>query len=174
MNLTEALLAEHSRANCDRIVKWIGKSQERFDELFELFSNGGYRIVQVAAWPLSYAVIAHPELIAKKFPKLLKNLERPDVHNAVKRNTIRLLQDIEIPKLFHGRVMNHCFTFIADSNEKAAVKAFALTVLENLAQQYPDIRQELITTIESRLQFETPAFRSRAKKIMKRYQDQRK
>jgi hypothetical protein len=169
MNLPQVLLAEHSRANCDRIVKWIGNSQERFDQLFHLFSTGEYRIVQMAAWTLSYAVIAHPNLIAKKFPALLKNLERPDAHPAVKRNTIRLLQEVEIPKRFHGRIMNLCFNYIISPAEKIAVKAFSLTVLERLAKEYPEIRQELITTIQDRMPFETPAFRSRGKKILQRY-----
>ncbi len=167
MNLREQLLKEHSKANCLKVVKWVGDSPERFAELFKLFLNDEYRVVQLAAWPVSYVVEAHPALIRKHLPALLKYLEKPGTHPAVRRNSIRLLQHIDIPEKYHGVVMNHCFDYISDPKEKAAVKAFSLTVLENLSKQYPEIKPELKAIIEDRWDNETAAFRSRAKKIMK-------
>jgi hypothetical protein len=168
MKLRDQILKEHSKANCDIIVKWVGDSQQRFDELFDLFLNDEYRVVQRAGWPLSYAVSAHPEFIQKHFARLLKNLQKPGLHNAVRRNTIRLLQDVKIPKRFQGQVMDLCFEYIHSPTEMVAVKAFALTVLENLSKQYPEIKPELKTIIEDRWDYETAAFRSRAKKILKK------
>lgn len=168
MKLREQILKEHSKANCDLVVKWIGDSQQRFDELFDLFLNDEYRVVQRAGWPLSNAVIAHPKLIKKHFSKLLKNLQKPKIHDAVKRNTIRLLQNIPVPVRFQGQVMDICFEYINSPTEAVAVKAFALTVLENLSKQYPEIQRELKTIIEDRWDYESAAFRSRAKKILKK------
>ncbi len=73
MNLREQLLKEHSKANCERIVKWVGNDQLRFDELFRLFLTDDPIMAQRAAWPLSYYVIHHPELIKKHFARLIKN-----------------------------------------------------------------------------------------------------
>ena len=168
MKLRDQILKEHSKANCNAIVKWIGFSQQRFDQLFDLFLNDEYRVVQRAAWPLSYSVIANPEFIQKHFSKLLRNLQKPNLHNSVKRNTIRLLQDISIPVRFHGRVMNICFEYIISPGEAVAVKAFALNVLNNLSKQYPEIKAELKTIIEDRWDYESAAFHSRAKKIFKK------
>ena len=166
MNLRETILEEHSKAQTNKIIKWIGSNQKRFDELFKLFLNDEYRVVQRAAWPLSYCVINHPELIKKHFTKLIKNLRKPGLHDSVKRNTVRLLQHIPIPGKLHGEVMDICFNYISDPKEKVAIKAFSLTTLENLCQQYPEIRQELKAIIEDRWDYETAAFRSRAKKIL--------
>jgi hypothetical protein len=168
MNLREQLLKEHSRANCDTIVDWIGNQQERFDELFQLFMCNEYRLVQHAAWPLSYAVINHPQLIKKHFSKLISNLSKPGIHAAVKRNTMRLLQDIDIPERYHGKIMDACFNYIAVATEPVAVKAFSLTVLEKLSCQYPDIIPEIKLLIEENYDRETPAFRVRAKKFLKK------
>jgi hypothetical protein len=168
MKLKEQILKEHTKANCDTIVKWTGASQERFDQLFELFLSNEYRVAQRAAWPLSYVVTSHPQLINKHFTKLLKNLSRPGIHNAVKRNSIRLMQHIELPQRYHGQIMNLCFEYIASPSEMIAIKAFALTVLENLSKYYPDIRPELKTIIVDRWHSESPAFQSRAKKILER------
>lgn len=167
VKLRETILKEQSKANCTKIVNWIGDSQPRFDELFHLFLTDEYRVVQRTAWPLSYCVINHPELIQKYFSKLIKNLRKPKLHDAVKRNTIRLLQHITIPERLHGEVMNLCFGYIASNVEPVAVKAFSLTVLQNLSKQYPEIRNELKLVIEERWDHESAAFRSRAKKILK-------
>lgn len=168
MNLREELLKEHSKANCMRIVDWVGGSTERFAILVDLFINEEYRVVQMAAWPMSYVLERHPELAEKHLPALLKNLDNPEIISAVKRNTIRALQNVPIPEEYHGIVMNHCFNYISDPSEKAAVKAFSLTVLENLSKIYPDIKGELKLIIEECLPDESPAFVSRTKKILAR------
>lgn len=168
MNLEKTLLAAHSRATTNLIVQWIGHDQQRFDELFNLFITGEYRVVQRAAWPLSYAVEQHPSLIRKHFTRLLKKLEQPGIPDAVKRNTMRLLQSLTIPRQYQGTIMNKCFDFITDPREKPAIKAFSLTVLDNLSAQYPEIKNELRLIIESQWDNESPAFRSRAAKILRK------
>ncbi|MBC7946706.1 MAG: hypothetical protein H7Y42_02420 [Chitinophagaceae bacterium] len=166
MDLRDTILEEHSKAQTARIVKWIGNNQSRFDELFKIFLNDEYRVVQRAAWPLSECVVDHPALINKHFTKLLQNLRKPGHHDAVKRNTVRLLQFVTIPKKFHGDLMDLCFTYIADPKEKVGVKAFALTVLGNLCDAYPEIRNEIKLLIEDRWEHETAAFRVRARQFM--------
>lgn len=165
-NLREEILKEHSKAQCTNIVNWVGSSQQRFDELFGLFLNDEYRVVQRAAWPVSYAVIAHPEFITKHWSSLIKNLRKPNLHNAVKRNSVRLLQDIDIPKKW-GQIMDICFKYVESPTEAVAVKAFSLTVLSNLAKLYPEILPELKLLIEDQLPHQTAAFRSRAKALIK-------
>lgn len=78
-----------------------------------------------------------------------------------------MLQEITVPQRFHGDVMNLCFDYISSPDEAVAIKAFSLTILQNLSKQYPDIKQELKTIIENRWDFETAAFHLRARKILK-------
>ena len=33
MNLREEILKEHSKAQCTKIVNWVGTNQQRFDEV---------------------------------------------------------------------------------------------------------------------------------------------
>ncbi|HEX2629507.1 MAG TPA: hypothetical protein VHM26_10850 [Chitinophagaceae bacterium] len=167
MDLKELLLAKHSKAHTTKIAKWIGTDQKRFDQLVKFLMDGEEPLPQRAGWVLFYCAIPHPQLIQKHIGKLLKNLQRPNIHDAVKRNTIRILQDLPVPEKFQGDAMNICFDYITDPKEKPAIKAFSLTVLQNLAQQYPEIKNELKTVIESQWENESAAFRSRAKKILK-------
>ena len=167
MNLREAILAGHSKTNCEKIVKWIGNNQQRFDELVKIFLNDEYIVVQRAGWPLSELAIKYPSHIQPHLGTILTYVNKPGLHTAVKRNTVRLLQKIIIPKKYHGKVMTICFDYLLCPDEEIAVKAFSLTVLHNLSKSYPEIKQELKTIIEDRWEFETAAFHSRAKKILK-------
>jgi hypothetical protein len=167
MNIRTALLKEHSKKQCAAIVKWIGSDQKRFDELFDLFLNDEYRVVQRAGWPLSYCVEDHPEFIQKHYRKLLKNLNKKGIHEAVKRNTVRLLQYVDIPEKFHGEVMDVCFRYISSPTEAVAVKAFSLVVLHKLSKEYPEILNEMKIIIEERIDFETAAFKTHARRILK-------
>jgi len=82
-------------------------------------------------------------------------------------NTVRLLQDVTIPKRYHGRVMSACFDFVQAPETPIAVKAFSLSILGKLSTDYPEIRGELQLIIDDQWEHATPAFRSRAKKILK-------
>jgi hypothetical protein len=166
MDLRKAILTKYSKAHIQKIVKWVGHSQDRFDELFQLFLSDDFVIAQRAGYPLSYCVESFPDLMRKHLGKLLKYSQKKGRHNAVKRNTVRILQFIEIPKRYHGTIMTICFEFIEDPEQEVAVKAFSLAVLEKMLPLYPDIFNELKLIIEERWQHETAAFHSRARKIL--------
>src|SRR5579871_272005 len=164
MDILKALSREHSKIQTDRIVAYVGADKGRFAGLIGLFFKGEYRITQRAAWPLSYCVRAHPELIGPYFKPLLDKLKQKDIPVAVTRNTVRLLQDVAIPKRYQGRVMNTCFEFLQSPETPIAVKAFSLTILSTLSKDYPDITCELRLLIEEQWEYMTPAIRSRSKK----------
>lgn len=167
MNLREEILKEHSRAQRIKIVEWIGGSPQRFDELFRLFVGKEPTVVQRASWPLSYIVQNHPEWMDNKFKELISKLQEPNLHDAVKRNGVRLLQYVDIPVKYQGDIMNICFGYVESPQEAVAIKAFSLTVLGNLAKQYPDIIPEIKLLIQEQLPHQTAAFASRAKKLLK-------
>jgi len=159
-------MQEHTKENCEKIVDWVGVDPKRFNELFDLFLNDEYRITQRAAWPMSYCVIAHPELIKNNFEKLIANLNKSGIHDSIKRNTVRLLQSVDIPKKYEGAVMDICFNYVASPKEAVAIKAFSLTILGNFAKKYPEIIPEIKLLIEDQLPHQTAAFKSRAKKLL--------
>lgn len=166
MDLGSALLKEHSKKQRDAIVSYIGDDPVKFGALIKLFFKGEYRITQRAAWPMSSCVQKHPELIVPYFAPLIRNLEKEGLHDAVVRNTLRLLQDVEIPKRHHGKLMSICFDYIQSPETAVAIKAFAITILHHLSSHYPDILPELKLIAADRMDNETAAFRQRAKKFL--------
>ncbi|MEO6843985.1 MAG: hypothetical protein ABI184_02365 [Ginsengibacter sp.] len=170
MDLRNQILKEHTKENCKKIVDWVGNDLKRFNELFHLFLNDEYRVTQRAAWPMSYCVVAHPDLMKTNFEKLIGNLNKPNLHNAIKRNTVRLLQSIEMPEKYEGAVMDICFKYVASPTEAVAVKAFALTILGNLSRKYPEIIPEIKMLIEDQLPYQTAGFKGRVKKLLQEHQ----
>ncbi len=168
MNLHEEILEENSRKQCDRIVAWVADDQQKFDELFTIFIQGSdSTLVQRSVWPISYCVEVQPHFIKKHFAALVKKLQQPNVQEPVKRNIVRMLQEVDIPEGYKGGIMDYCFATIQSVTEKAAIKAFALNVPGRLAKEYPEIIPEVKLIIEDRWPVETAAFKSSAKRFLK-------
>jgi len=165
--LREAILKEHSKAQCDVIVAWVGNNQKRFDKLLQLLLIDPDPVVrQRAGWPLGYCVERRPGFMHQRLGPLLANLERPGLHDAVRRNTVNILQAIDIPELYQGIVMDTCFSMVSSMEEKVAVKASAISVLANLAKEYPEIIPELQLVIATTLPHQTAGFKSRARLVL--------
>lgn len=167
MNIREEILKEHSKEQALKIATYACASQKNFKELMKCFMSDEYRLAQRAAWSVSWAARKQPEMIRPYIKDLVSQMQRTDIHPAVVRNSVRVLEQIEIPEKFHGEVMNTCFGFVEDPSTPIAIKAFSLTTLFNLSHQYPEIRQELKLIIEERWETETAAFRARGKRILK-------
>jgi hypothetical protein len=166
MNIQHEILLEHSKEQAIKIAVYACSSKKCFRELMHCFMSQDYRVAQRAAWSVSWAAKKAPEMIQPFIKDLVAQLQRKDVHDAVIRNSVRVLEMIEIPKKFHGEVMNACFQFIESPATPVAIKAFSLTTLHKLCKQYPEILPELKLIITERWDTETAAFKSRGKKIL--------
>jgi len=167
MDFRNSLQKEHSKAQTIKIADYVGFNKAHFKKLVEVYLAGPYRITQRAAWPLSLCIERHPELILPHLTQILNHAARPNVHDAVKRNTVRLLQFIEIPPRYFGKVADLCFGFLKDRKEAIAIRVFSMTVLNNLSAKEPDLRKELVFLIEDELPCASPAFRARARRTLK-------
>ncbi|MEP6464786.1 MAG: hypothetical protein ABJB05_00710 [Parafilimonas sp.] len=169
MNIREELLKEknHSKTHALKISVFACSSPKYFKELMNCFLSTDYRLAQRAAWSVSWATKNNTDLIYPYIKNLIEQLPRKDVHNAVKRNSVRILQQIKIPENLHGELMNNCFNFIETPSTPIAIKAFSLTILFNLSNFYPEIKNELKLFIEEKWNNETAAFKSHGKKILK-------
>lgn len=168
MNIREELLKEqiHFKKHAIAITEFAASSDKNFKDLIDCFLSKDKRLAQRAAWSVSWAAEKYPEMVQPYIGVLVDQLKRKDVHNAVIRNSLRILEDVIIPEKFHGEVMDACFQFLQNRETAIAIKAFALTVLFNLSKIYPDIKNELRIIIEENMEYETAAYRSRGKKIL--------
>jgi len=168
MDLKKRLDLGQSKTQTNEIVDYVNGIPNRFKELVEVYLNGPYRTTQRAAWPLSNCVEKWPYLIDPHLKKLLDYREKPGVHNAVKRNTMRLLQFIDIPKRYHGRVADLCFEYLQNPKIAVAIRVFSITVLTKVIEDHPDMKKELKLILEDQLPYGTAAFKNRGIKVLKK------
>lgn len=166
MDIRQALLEEHSKRQTMAIVNYIGDDTDRFAGLMKVFFAGEYRTTQRAAWTLNYCAARNPALVYPYLDRLVDLLANKDVHNAVRRNIVRLLQFIEIPERLRGKVYSLCLDLVDDTTEPVAVRVFAMTVAANIAKGEPDLLGELKLIVEKHLPHTTAGFRARARRVL--------
>ncbi len=165
MDIKATLLKEHSKHNTLRVVAYIGNDKVRFKELIDVFMGDNMRATQGAAWALSFCCDHNSDLLSPYVEELILNLKN-DIPVAVKRNTVRILQLIEIPASFFGETVDICFKLLNSKEEPIAVKVFSMTVLFNIVKKVPELKEELKISIEDQLPYGSAGFKARGKKIL--------
>lgn len=164
MNLRETILEKHTKEQMLRVVNYVGDDKKKFHELMQLFFHDEYRVTQRAAWAVSHCIQKNPTFAQKYLPLMLDNL-RNTVHDSVVRNTMRILEIVEIPKKLHAQTMDICFELISKNSTPIAAKAFSIGVMQKLAKIYPELKNELKSLVDLQLPNASPAIISRAKRI---------
>lgn len=167
MDLEKQLLAEHSRPNTDRIVRWIGADASRLAQLMNVFLGNDALLTQRSAWVVGVLADVHPVLLEPWIAKMLRKTREPGVHDAVRRNVVRALQFVEIPGRLLGNVATVCFGELSSGASPMAVKASAMTVLARVVEREPDLAREVRLIIEQQLPYGAPSFHARARRILK-------
>jgi hypothetical protein len=167
MDIRKQLLIEHSKSNTELVTQYIGNHQERFDILMNLFLNDEYLVAQRAAWVVGDVSRKYPKLVNQHLEKMVLNLRKENLHDAIKRNTVRVLQEIEIPEKLWGDAADVCFNLLSSKNEPVAVKCFSMTVLLNIVKNVPELKEELKIIIEDQMPYSTAGFKSRGHKTLK-------
>lgn len=165
-SLRDEILKEHSKVHTVYLANKIGANQEDFDELIALFLKDEYRVTQRAAWIVRHCIEAYPWLIEKHLESIILNLQK-DIHDAVKRNTVFILHQMEIPEDLMGVTAEICFAFLNSGKEPVAIKAHSMSVLFNIVKKFPELKDELQMSIEEQLPFGSVGFKNRGSKILK-------
>ena len=165
MDIREALLEVHSKAQAEKIAAYVGEDEKRFAELMKHLLGPVYRLSQRAAWPVSYCIERHPGLVKPYFNVLIKQLERDDTHAAVRRNVARLFQFVDVPARYHGRLFDACYNLLDDPDQPVAVRVFSMTVAAKLAKDSRELLGELELVAAKHPSLLTPGMRSRMRRV---------
>ncbi len=167
MNIIEEISREHSKNMAIKVSSFIGDNEDLFRQLMQLVLGTEKILSQRGAYVLSYCCDRNPELVSPYISELIKKIQTPDTHVAVKRCALRSFEKLQIPEKYAGELIDICFQYLESEKETLAVKVFAMTVIYNLSSKYPEIRNELRILIEDQLPYSSPGFQSRGKKILK-------
>lgn len=88
-------------------------------------------------------------------------------HDAVKRNLLRFLKDLDIEEDYLGQIAETCFTFLRSVDEPAAIRVFAMKTLANICRKYPELSHELLIMVEDMMPHGQPSIRASGKHVIK-------
>ncbi len=157
--LSNLVGGRHSKAQVLKIVKYIGNDQNRFDELLKITLGNDPLLAQYASWSLGYCVESKPEFATKHLKRIINQLSKA-AHPAINRNIAKLLTFVDIPEKFESIVTDNCFRIINSFDEPIANRAYAAYVIEKLCWKYPDLYQELISSLKAHSEVASPGMRS--------------
>lgn len=166
MHFLEILEGKQSKAKVLKAVFYIGDSPDKFSEFMDAFILSEGRECQKMSWVIGTIVDTQPDLIALHATSLLEKLKTP-CHAAVKRNVLRAIDRITIDESQMGLAADIAFKVLEDIRETIAVRVFAMSILHRICMLQPELAPELISILEFQMPYESPGFKSRAKKIIK-------
>lgn len=166
--LTGLLNREMSRRNTDQIADLIGSQETLFDPLFELFLLNLEPVSRRAAWVVDVVTEQKPEWLEGKIDRLAKALESFH-HDGLKRHALHILARSPLPSPdLSGRLVSLCFDWLLAQEEAVSTKIYSMEIIARYVELEPDLRQELIDSIQWRMEEERAGFRSYAKKLLTR------
>ena len=167
MDIRAELLREHSKVQTLRICEYIGQDVKRYGLLMDLFFSNEHLVSQRAAWVMRIVARRHSFLFAPYIEKATAHLHQPQLHDAVIRNILRLFSEIPLPESVQGELVDICLSNIQHAKQPGAIKAFSITVLQQLCHLYPELAAEVSPLLKERMAYETPAFKVRAIRFLK-------
>ena len=158
---------DQSKENRDAIIDFVGDDTGRLGHLMEMFLDTDlhWRYNQRAAWPIGVLGRKKPYLINPYLSRMV-NLLGPGNHDAVNRNILRILEDLDVHEDLEGIVFDKCYNFLNDPDYSIAIRAFSMTVLFNIASKYPETLPELYESIQLHLPYGSTGFKNRGNKIL--------
>jgi len=136
-----------------------------FNYFIEIFFRGEGLPKDIAAWVLTHCSDLDPQFVSKYHSQMILHL-KTDNNNPTKRAILRALQDATIDPKNYSTLIDLCFGYLLSQKEEVAIKVFAMTVLYNISNDIPDIKNELRIVIEDLVPIGTAGIKSRGGKIL--------
>lgn len=162
-NLKSLLLEEHSKEQVHRIIAEIKDNPDLVSDLWDCYAGSDRLLAQRSSWVMQHYYRAHPSELLPYFNEILEVIQNP-LHDAQVRCALSVLQNVEIPERYAGRIYDISISQLANPSAPAALRVFGMQVATNIAQLYPELAEEIIQTYQLQ---EAPSagLRSRWKKI---------
>ena len=137
------------RAVADLAVKAIEEKPEEFRNVLDLCFLEQYPLSMRAARVVQLYCEKYPDSI---YPYLEETVDKVLISriDGVKRNFLKIYDEfIDINRLREpGPLLNACFDWLQDPNEKPGTRIHAMNVIYNLSAHEPDLLRELSALLE--------------------------
>lgn len=161
------LLSDSSRKTIDIAVAFISDNPQRFEKVLDFAMQDEDQYAMRAARVINLVALKYPSLIQPHLSKLIINLDKFR-NNGLRRGVLKTIseQPFGYDEDVLGKLVDVCFTWFNDPGEEIAVKVYALDVLYRTSTFFPEIKPELISSIENELPRASKGVHSRGLKML--------
>lgn len=165
----EDLLFDSSINTANRAVEIVGKDPERFKTVLDFGLQDKPQFAMRAMRVVNMVADNKPELME---PFLTEVVGRVHEYKTIglKRGLAKILseQNYSYDEDTAGRLVHTCFEWLNDPAEAIALKIYSMTILYKISNTYPEIKHELISSIENEIPKNSAAIKGRGRRILKR------
>jgi 8-oxo-dGTP diphosphatase len=134
-------------------AEWLAESViengEILRKLLEFSFSKDKKLAFRASWTLSKVFDKYPELMGSDIQRMIGSLESLD-NESVQRSFLRMISMSDLNSLSqkqHGILVDHCFKMLKSGFSAIAIKAYSMEIIYKLALIYPELANELSSTI---------------------------
>lgn len=168
------ILSDSYKLTIIKAAKYIYDNPNQLEPAVELALSNDKRYSTRALRSLYILAEDNPDFILPYIPLFIKHLEQTS-NESIIFNILHILTLYKF-SVFGGyqtRLVDSCIWWIESKVIRIAIKVYALQLLYNFSQVYPDFRQELYSIIISQTESDSPAMQSKIihlqKKLEKTY-----
>ncbi len=158
-------------------AEWVATSAIEnpaiFVKLYEYSFSSDKHLSFRASWTLSKVCDRYPEMIYPYLVQIVDSLSGID-NESVLRSFLRILSLIEIEKIDairQGLLADFSFNQLNSGFSAIAVKAYSMEILYKLTLIYPDLANELSTSIRLLMEDGSAGITSRGRMILRKLAD---
>jgi hypothetical protein len=166
--IIEWLNAGRSKSHILHLLQWIGTDADKIAALMDVFFGPHKRLAELAAWAVGDLGYKQPELLKAWLPQLVEILHSNTVHDAVHRNSLRILMQSDIPENLLDSCTEACFLLGDNPKTAVAIRAFSIHILADICKKIPELWPELQYLLERHTPEGTPALKNLGEKILAR------
>jgi hypothetical protein len=150
----------------DIITTYIGNSQRRFDQLRVLVFTNEKPVARRAASVMGHCCREHQGLVAPHLEPLVDLISANDTHPAIIRNTLLIIQTVEIPTDLKGIIFNLCYDMVDNPNQTLATRVYAVSILARIHESKPELVDEVELLIKQHIRHSSTGFKSRTRWVL--------
>jgi len=166
-DLRSLLLAEMSRRNTDFVKEIVLSNPGMFDALFKLAILNEEPVSRRAMWVVDVASESEPDILLLHLNDLIAALKSFQ-HDGLKRHTLRMLSRYDLTIEQFLPILDLCFHFMRSGKESVAVRYQAMHLLYKMSEKEPDLKHEMVNTIDLQMQEGSPGLRNQCLKLLKK------
>lgn len=150
-------------------IRMIGEDAARdkaiYDTLIKLIQDNDKTCRMKASWALAKATEIEPGRAMPHVPMLMNRLSKEPV-NGVVREIFKTLACVEIPDQYEGAFIDASFAMLREPDSDVAVKHHSKAILMKAVKKYPELKNELILSLQSVMDMHTEPWKIQVMKTI--------